>query len=103
MTIGVVNKEGMAFYERRGGRETAVESPEPESDTFELQILSFGRSHSAARQLRQQALDWDDAGRPGEAGLRVRVFPADSDSPDSGHSRETILTGRWHKIVVDWP
>ncbi|MFZ0543993.1 MAG: hypothetical protein WAM60_01050, partial [Candidatus Promineifilaceae bacterium] len=97
MTVGIVGDQGMAFFVRpfiEPTEEGSSEEPEP----FDLYIRGYGTADLPVDRLKRQALNWDENGRPGTDGMRVRVFPV------GGRRAEGIvLTQRWNHFVVDWP
>jgi protein-L-isoaspartate(D-aspartate) O-methyltransferase len=98
ITMGMAGSEGMAFFSRPPDWSISAERPSEETEPFELHIRAFGPGETVAGQLRQHALAWDVAGRPGPDGMRVRVYPL-----DNRQEGENILNKRWHQFVVDWP
>jgi hypothetical protein len=98
MTVGIANDVGLALYERPPDWTLPTEPPTGEPEPFELYIRSYGSAELLVDQLRQHALAWDENGRPGVDGMRVRVYPV-----GEGEEREIAVYGRWHRFVVDWP
>jgi protein-L-isoaspartate(D-aspartate) O-methyltransferase len=95
---GVFEETGASFYMRApgdrfdGGLEAATRA-------FDLYVRAFGEGAGLARRLCRHAQAWHAAGRPGADGLRVRVFPIDSDYEPAAH--EHVIAKRWTRLVLD--
>lgn len=98
MTNGVVTGDGMAFYLRQPQQPAAVEPKADEPETFILGYRVYGEGTAVGERLAAHAVAWQAAGRPGIAGMRVRVYPVARDV-----TGDTAVTRRWHTFVVDWP
>ncbi|MCH7738498.1 MAG: methyltransferase, FxLD system [Chloroflexi bacterium] len=71
-----------------------------DSTPFELFVRRFGPDDSLVQQLTNQIIDWDISGRPNLENIRLRAYPLDSDY--AATSRESVITNRWTRLVVDW-
>lgn len=98
ITNGIVTRDGMAFYMRQPHQPTVVEPEAGEPETFILGYQVYGHGIAIGKRLEAHAAEWQAAGRPGIAGMQVRVYPVARDV-----TGETAVTRRWHTFVVDWP
>jgi protein-L-isoaspartate(D-aspartate) O-methyltransferase len=97
MTIGIIGEQGMAFFVRPSNEPPEKEALE-ELNPFDLYIRAYGTAEALVDRLRRQALAWDENGRVGTEGMRVRVYPVDDEQEG-----EIVLKRQWHQFVVDWP
>lgn len=68
---------------------------------FGLWVRQFGPDAAPASRLLQQVKEWDAAGRPSSASLRVRAYPRGrSCAPAAG---EFVVEKEWTVFVLDWP
>jgi protein-L-isoaspartate(D-aspartate) O-methyltransferase len=99
MTIGLVGEGGMAFFVNSSDPVSEAEEEEAtDTERFGLHIRQFGQAEVQVEQLRQRAVEWDENGRPGTDGMRVRAYPAGQE-----RETETAVQARWHQFVIDWP
>ncbi|MBX3060076.1 MAG: hypothetical protein KF770_26770 [Anaerolineae bacterium] len=98
ITNGIVTTDGMAFYLRQPPQPTLIEPEAGEPETFILGYRVYGEGTAVGERLEAHAAAWQAAGRPGIAGMRVRVYPV-----ESYVMGDTAVTRRWHTFVVDWP
>jgi len=99
-TLGLVGASSAAFLRRLPQPDLAATS---DDDTpFELIITGYGPDDSkqAAIALGAHLSAWQAAGRPGSAGLRLRVFPRESARVTS--PGEIAIDKPSCKIAVDW-
>jgi protein-L-isoaspartate(D-aspartate) O-methyltransferase len=68
---------------------------------FELVVRSFGPGEALAHRLIERVGSWDAAGRPSDEGLRIRVYPRQTDYVAS--TNEAVVVKRWTQLVLDWP
>ena len=66
---------------------------------FEIYVRSFGH-RSAAERLLSLVRSWEQAGRPGTEGLRVRAYPAEVGFQHDAGS--FLIRKTWHVFVFDW-
>jgi protein-L-isoaspartate(D-aspartate) O-methyltransferase len=67
---------------------------------FELFVRNFGPDDTLARRLIEQVIAWDAAGRPSNEGLRIHVYPLDTDYVSS--ENVSVVTKRWTRLVLNW-
>ena len=97
-----VTADGMAALDGRDHSTIEPSTAASDLGPFELKVIEYGpRGHEVAQSLLDLLADWNGAGRPPSARLRVRVFSRDH--PYAAALGETIVTKRWTKLVVDWP
>ena len=97
-----VTADGMAALDGRDHSKVDHSIAASELGPFELKVIEYGaRGHEVAQTLVDLLVDWNAAGRPPAARLRVRVFGPDY--PYAAAPGETIVFKRWTKLVVDWP
>lgn len=70
---------------------------------FPLFVRQLGPDGSPARRLVARVRDWDAAGRPSSAGMRVRAYRRDSDYPPLAGEGEIIIEKQWTRLLLDWP
>ena len=93
--------EGMAVLDGRDRAAIAPGKTSSDLGPYELKIIEYGsRGHEVAQSLLDLLADWNAAGRPPGARLRVRVFSPDY--PYQAAPAQTIVSKRWTKLVVDW-
>jgi protein-L-isoaspartate(D-aspartate) O-methyltransferase len=68
---------------------------------LELFVRSFGPREALARRLIERVVSWDAAGRPSDDGLRIRVYPRETEYVAS--TNEAVVVKRWTQLVLDWP
>ncbi|HKO25280.1 MAG TPA: methyltransferase, FxLD system [Chloroflexota bacterium] len=68
---------------------------------FELFVQSFGPEESLAHRLIERVGSWDAAGRPSDDGLRIKVYPRETEYAAS--TNEVVVLKRWTQLVLDWP
>jgi protein-L-isoaspartate(D-aspartate) O-methyltransferase len=66
-----------------------------------LVVHRFGPDATLADRLASQVVAWDDAGRPGDEGLRIRAYPLSAAAVPIPEGA-AVLPKRWHRFVVDW-
>jgi protein-L-isoaspartate(D-aspartate) O-methyltransferase len=100
VSLGGISAEGMCLlYLAPAGKLQKVVPEAPRT----LWLRAFGpkgRTALAERILAELAA-WDEAGRPGSADMRVRVYPAEA--PVEAGPGAVAVTKRWTRLVVDWP
>jgi hypothetical protein len=75
-----------------------TEEPPP---PFTLFVHSFGPNRYLAQRLIDQVQAWDEANRPGVAGLRIRAYPVGDGF--TAARNEQVVTKQWHQFVIDYP
>ncbi|NVL91219.1 MAG: hypothetical protein HWN69_09580 [Desulfobacterales bacterium] len=98
-TFGLLGDEGLCVFERPPKPDFSAEQPDGPQPS-ELFIRGFGRGTELARLLIAQVKAWDAAGRPSGKGLRIRIYPKDTDYVPS--TDEYFIDKRWTKLVLDW-
>ena len=78
---------------------TRRKSPPPRKP-FELFVRQFGPNLQLAEQLASHVRAWEAAGRPGQKGLRVRVYGGRDYRPAPD---EAVVPKRDTQLVFDWP
>ena len=69
---------------------------------FDLGACPFGKEGAElAARLAGHVRDWDAAGRPSLAGLRVSAYPAGARLP--GAQQVTVIDKQHTRLVLDWP
>jgi protein-L-isoaspartate(D-aspartate) O-methyltransferase len=69
---------------------------------FEIGACPFGREGTQlAARLAGHVRDWDAAGRPALAGLRVSAYPAGAGPP--GEQQATVIDKQHTRLVLAWP
>jgi len=69
---------------------------------FEIGACPFGREGTElAVRLAGHVRDWDAAGRPSLAGLRVSAYPAGAGPP--GAQQVTVIDKQHTRLVLAWP
>jgi protein-L-isoaspartate(D-aspartate) O-methyltransferase len=69
---------------------------------FEIGACPFGREGTQlAARLAGHVRDWDAAGRPSLAGLRVSAYPAGAGLP--GARQVTVIDKQHTRLVLAWP
>jgi len=69
---------------------------------FEIGACPFGAEGTElAARLAGHVRDWDLAGRPSLAGLRVSAYPAGAGPP--GEQRATVIDKQHTRLVLAWP
>ena len=69
---------------------------------FEIGACPFGsEGPQLAARLAGRVRDWDAAGRPSLAGLRVSAYPAGAGPP--GAPRDTVIDKQHTRLVLAWP
>ncbi len=69
---------------------------------FELGACPFGREGiRLAARLAGHVRDWDAAGRPSLAGLRVGAYPAAASLP--GARQATVIDKQYTRLLITWP
>jgi protein-L-isoaspartate(D-aspartate) O-methyltransferase len=68
---------------------------------LELYVRSFGPREALTRRLIERVVSWDAAGRPSDEGLRIRIYPRETEYVGSAH--ESVVVKRWTQLVLDWP
>ena len=74
--------------------------PPPPRKPFELFVRQFGPNLQPAEQLASHVRAWEAAGRPGQEGLRVRVYSGRDYRPAPD---EAVVPKRDTQLVFDWP
>jgi protein-L-isoaspartate(D-aspartate) O-methyltransferase len=70
---------------------------------FPLFVRQLGPDESPARRLVARVRDWDAAGRPSSAGMRVRAYRQGvTDIPPTGEG-EIVVEKGWTRLLLDWP
>jgi len=82
VTAGILGDDGVALLSRADG---------------ELTVLGYGNDEVAG-DLLTHVRDWDAAGRPGTAGLRVDAYPTGVSSPDG----DIVLEKAACRLVLSW-
>jgi len=68
-----------------------------------LGVAVYGRGGDApAATLLARAREWDQAGRPSSAGLRIRAYPAGTRTPQAGPA-VTVVDRPYTRFVLDRP
>jgi protein-L-isoaspartate(D-aspartate) O-methyltransferase len=100
MSLGVLDPAGLCLLWLAPARLLGKDNPDTPR---ELWFRTYGpASRTAVRATLQQHLNnWHAAGRPGTAGMRVRVY-ALGQLPPAG-SGIVQVTKRWSTLVIDWP
>lgn len=100
LNLGVLTEAGLCLlWLARPGPLTAASDTDPR----DLHARTFGpptRAEVEARLLRHLAA-WDAAGRPGSAGLRVTVYPANT--PRAPYPGEHVIHKPASTLFVSWP
>jgi hypothetical protein len=103
-TVVLIESDGLAALMRPPGQVAPFEDLEKvytDPTVFELYVRQLGPGGNAARRLLKIIQDWDQAGKPASAALRLRAIPAEIDySPTQG---EYLLEKPWTKFVVRYP
>jgi protein-L-isoaspartate(D-aspartate) O-methyltransferase len=68
---------------------------------FELFVRSVGPGEALAHRLSERVVSWDAAGRPSDDGLRIKVYPRETNYIAS--TNEAVVVKRWTQLVLDWP
>jgi hypothetical protein len=68
---------------------------------FDLCVRSCGPGEALAHRLIERVVGWDAAGRPSDDGLRIRVYPRETEYVVS--TNEAVVVKRWTQLVLDWP
>ena len=70
--------------------------------SFEIGACPFGTEGTQlAARLAGHVRDWDAAGRPSLAGLRVSAYPAGAGPP--GAPQVTVIDKQYTRLVLTWP
>jgi protein-L-isoaspartate(D-aspartate) O-methyltransferase len=98
LSHGLLDGDGLALLAPPAG--TPLPWEEGEAPLFfMLEVHAYGSPEPAYR-LIEHVRRWAHAGRPGSAGLCLRVYPAGSEvEPGPGR---TILDRQWNRLVLDW-
>ena len=99
VTGGLLDEKGLCVFVRTAGQDSSGEQSDS-AQPIELFVRIYGEGTRLAERLIEQVRAWDTAGRPSSKGLRVRIYPRDTEytaSPD-----EYIIEKKWTKIVLDW-
>ena len=73
-------------------------APAPADPDFELHVRPFGQGEAAALRLLQTLREWDQAGKPNSARLRLRALPSEMEY--RAKEGERMLERPWTKVVV---
>jgi protein-L-isoaspartate(D-aspartate) O-methyltransferase len=93
VSLGLVDWTGIALLGwARGG-------PPDESGRDELLVRLFGSGPALGEQLVRRLGEWQSAGRPTDASLRMRAYPREQPLPETTGA---VVEQRWTRFVLDW-
>jgi protein-L-isoaspartate(D-aspartate) O-methyltransferase len=98
-TSGLLDEASLCVLMRPHGLPPAMDAPD-DSPAFELFVRSFGPQVRLALRLIDQVAAWDAAGRPGIAGLHIRVYP--HEPAYAPLANEVVIPKRWTQLVLSW-
>jgi protein-L-isoaspartate(D-aspartate) O-methyltransferase len=70
---------------------------------FPIFVRQLGPDESSARRLVARVRDWDAAGRPSSAGMRVRAYRQGSTYIPPAGEGEIVVEKGWTRLLLDWP
>lgn len=98
LTAGLFDGDSMALLSLRSDDDPAMSLDDPRR--FAISIRCAGPNAEIGRRLAGLIRAWDEAGRPGTAGLRVIAYPIDATyDPSPG---EFVVDKRWSRLVLSW-
>jgi len=99
LTAGLFDGDTLAVLSLDADQHPATSFDDPRR--FAISIRSAGPDAETGRRLARLIRTWDQAGRPGTAGLRVLAYPI-----EVTHDRwpgELVIDKRWSRLVLSWP
>jgi protein-L-isoaspartate(D-aspartate) O-methyltransferase len=97
LTAGLLDASGLCVLTPG---ETTPATTLADRRSVELSVRSVGEGRRLARELIELVRAWDEAGRPGTAGLRVSAYPRDGrHRPPAG---AFVIDKRWSRLVLTW-
>ena len=99
VTGGLLDEKGLCVFVPTAGQDSSGEQSDS-AQPIELFVRIYGEGTRLAERLIEQVRAWDTAGRPSSKGLRVRIYPRDTEYTPS--TDEYIIEKKWTKIVLDW-
>jgi protein-L-isoaspartate(D-aspartate) O-methyltransferase len=104
----VARRPGMGMLTGAHGCAALVQPGEPGGEAaggraaFEIGVCPFGREGAElAARLAGHVRDWNAAGRPSLAGLRVSAYPAGAGLPAAHQG--TVIDKQHTRLVLAWP
>ena len=100
VTSGLLEDGRLSVLTRTADPPAPLEQPD-DAVPFELLARGFGPGEALAHRLIERVVSWDAAGRPSDDGLRIRVYPRETEYVAS--TNEAVVVKRWTQLVLDWP
>ena len=100
VTSGLLEDGHLCVLTRAADPPAPLEQP-ADAAPFDLCVRSFGPGEALAHRLIERVVIWDAAGRPSDDGLRIRVYPRETEYVAS--TNEGVVVKRWTQLVLDCP
>lgn len=98
-SVGLIDEESLALLV---GLPSASTSGKPSEDPFPLVVRCYGTGDHQGRQLVQEIIRWDNAGRPCEdPAMTIRAYP--KSHPLSPSKNERLIQKEHTNLILSWP